>query len=54
MTIAGKRYCDDFQTGSIETHEILIGKETVPDGKHLNNKYPCSKILNFALNFKKL
>ena len=38
MTIAGKRYCDNFQTGSTETHEILIGKETVPDGKHLNNK----------------
>ena len=44
MTIAGKRYCDNFQTGSIETHEILIGKETVPDGKHLNKKYPCQQI----------
>ena len=32
ITINGKNYCEMFTKGKTETHEILVGEETVPDG----------------------
>ena len=34
MTIAGKKYCEGFKSGKVETHEVLIGEDAVPDGKY--------------------
>ena len=33
ITIDGKDYCDAFRKGDLETHEILIGADTEPEGK---------------------
>ena len=32
VTINGKNYCENFLKGSTETHQVLIGEDTVPDG----------------------
>ena len=32
ITINGKTYCRNFNSGSLETHEILIGYNTKPEG----------------------
>ena len=33
VTIEGKNYCENFSQGSSETHQVLVGEDTVPDGK---------------------
>ena len=32
VTINGKNYCENFSQGSTETHQVLIGEDTVPFG----------------------
>ena len=36
VTIEGKNYCEKFSQGSSETHQVLVGEDTVPDGKVLD------------------
>ena len=33
ITINGTEYCKNFNSSSLETHEILIGDATEPEGK---------------------
>ena len=33
ITVAGTKYCENFNSSSLETHEILIGSDTEPEGK---------------------
>jgi hypothetical protein len=33
IVINGNTYCEGFNGGSLETHEILVGDDTEPDGK---------------------
>ena len=33
ITVNGAKYCENFDSSSLETHEILIGDDTEPEGK---------------------
>ena len=35
ITIDGKNYCENFSGGRRETHEVLIGSDTEPEGRFI-------------------
>ena len=46
IMISGKTYCETFDSGSLETHEVMIGSDTKRHGN--------SKLLHKLITFRKL
>ena len=49
VTIQGKNYCENFSQGSSETHQVLVGEDTVPDGKVLDQFLTLVKFLRMTM-----
>ena len=39
ITVNGNKYCENFDSSSLETHEILISADTDPEGKIMVHCY---------------